>query len=391
MNKKTPSARLRIAVIIRLYSRVGGGAERYCVEVTERLAQKHEVHVFTQDIKTDTHADIHFHKIQVWTEKPRFFNLWLFSWATYKLTRNNFDIVHSHAMITHANVYTLHVPCVRSTYTLGSRWKKFQSGLGALLSPRKLGYLLLEYLQLYPRKNRQFITVSELLSKNIVSNYPRLINQLTIAYPGINPSPPEKNKMLRRQAMRTSLNIPDSAFVALFVSNEFRRKGLPTILKALYELNHPDLHLIVAGAENPELMKKLATEYHLDQQIHFVGVFKKMDELYTAVNALIHPTLIDTYAMVVLEAMSHALPVIVSNADYCGFTEHLTDKEALIIKDPKNSTEIASHIERLLSDPAFSKMLSENGRIKAASITWDDTLEQTLKAYRKALPGQRIE
>ena len=131
--------------------------------------------------------------------------------------------------------------------------------------------------------------------------------------------------------------------------------------------------------------------YKKNKQIHFVGVCKKMDDLYAAVNALIHPTLIDTYAMVVLEAMSHAVPVIVSNADYCGFTEHLTNKEALIIKDPKNSTEIASHIEHLLSDPALCKMLSENGLIKAASITWDDTLEQTLKAYRKALPDQRIE
>ena len=388
MNNKTPSARLRIAVIIRLYSRVGGGAERYCVELTERLAQKHEVHVFTQDIKTDTHAGIHFHKIQVWTEKPRYINLWLFSWATYKVTRNNFDIVHSHAMVTHANVYTLHVPCVRSTYTLGSSWKKFQSWLGALLSPRKLGYLLLEYLQLYPRKNRQFIAVSELLSKNIVSNYPRLNNHITIAYPGISPCPPEDNKTVRRQAMRASLGISDSAFVAMFVANEFKRKGLPTILKALYELNHPDLHLIVAGAEKPEQMKDLAAEYHLDKQIHFVGVCKKMDDLYATVDALIHPTLIDTYAMVVLEAMSHALPVIVSNADFCGFTEHLTDKEALIIQDPENSTEIASHIERLRSDPALRSMLSENGRIKAASITWDDTLTQTLKAYQKALPGQ---
>ncbi len=40
--------KLRIAVLIRNYSASGGGAERYCVELTNRLSNIHEVHVFSQ-------------------------------------------------------------------------------------------------------------------------------------------------------------------------------------------------------------------------------------------------------------------------------------------------------------------------------------------------------
>ena len=40
---------MKIAVLIRNYRRSAGGAERYCVELTERLSVNHDVHVFSQN------------------------------------------------------------------------------------------------------------------------------------------------------------------------------------------------------------------------------------------------------------------------------------------------------------------------------------------------------
>ena len=52
---------MKIAILIRKYKRNAGGAERYCVELTEKLASYHEVHVFTQ--KHDSACkNIQFHK-----------------------------------------------------------------------------------------------------------------------------------------------------------------------------------------------------------------------------------------------------------------------------------------------------------------------------------------
>lgn len=55
-------SRLRIAVLIRHYTRIGG-AERYCVELTERLAEQHEVHLFCQAIEVEPHPNIIVHII----------------------------------------------------------------------------------------------------------------------------------------------------------------------------------------------------------------------------------------------------------------------------------------------------------------------------------------
>ena len=59
---------MKIAVLIRNYRRSSGGAERYCVELSEKLAIHHEVHVFAQSYE-DNNSNIKFHKISKYFEK----------------------------------------------------------------------------------------------------------------------------------------------------------------------------------------------------------------------------------------------------------------------------------------------------------------------------------
>ena len=164
---------LRIAVLVARYTRIGG-AERYCVELTELLAEQHEVHVFCQTIATEQHPKIQFHTIAKPFAKPNYINNLVFSRLTRLATENKFDIVHSHAMVTHANVQTLHVPCILSRYTEISGVKKILRYVSTLLSPRLLAYLWLEKQQICTKNNRQIIAVSELLADNITRSYPQV-------------------------------------------------------------------------------------------------------------------------------------------------------------------------------------------------------------------------
>jgi len=118
---------------------------------------------------------------------------------------------------------------------------------------------------------------------------------------------------------------------------------------------------------------------------HFIGVIKNMSELYPVADTLIHPTLGDTYGMVVLEAMSHKLPVIVSSAKHCGFSEHLSNKEAVILHDPTDSQEISIGIQTLTNQLELRNKISENGFKKSQAINWKNTTNKTLNAYKKIL------
>jgi UDP-glucose:(heptosyl)LPS alpha-1,3-glucosyltransferase len=373
--------KLRIAVLIRNYSASGGGAERYCVELTNRLSKIHEVHVFSQH-NSESSESITFYQIPQWFKKPRYINQLLFSYLTKRVTQGKFDVVHSHDMATHANIYTLHVPCVRTKWTQSKGIRKILRWANTLLSPRKMAYLWLENKEMQTLPNRHFISVSEYLSRNILENYPRLNDHITIAHPGIEIQPNSDEKIAKlRKNFREKQNIPVYAFVLLFVAHGFKRKGLPAIIKALEILNNKDIHIVVAGSGSPKDIQ--IDSPTVQKNTHFIGMIKNMNELYPVADALIHPTLGDTYGMVVLEAMSHKLPVIVSSAQYCGFSEHLSNDETLILENPEDSNIIKEQIQKLYDNKLLRVNLSEKGLQKSRKISWDSTLKSTIQAYKQ--------
>jgi UDP-glucose:(heptosyl)LPS alpha-1,3-glucosyltransferase len=256
--------------------------------------------------------------------------------------------------------------------------------MNTLLSPRKMAYLWLENKEMQVLPNRHFISVSEYLSRNILENYPRLNDHITIAHPGIEIQTTNDKVIAElRKNFREKYNIPTSAFVLLFVAHGFKRKGLPAIIKALEILNNKDIHIVVAGSGNPKDIQ--INSPTVQNNTHFIGVIKNMSKLYPVADTLIHPTLGDTYGMVVLEAMSHKLPVIVSSAKYCGFSEHLDSNEAIILNNPTDSQEISMSIQTLNNQLELRNKISENGFKKSQTINWGNTTNKTLNAYKKIL------
>jgi len=366
---------LKVAVLIRHYNASAGGAERYCVELTKRLAKIYDVHVFTQH-NSEQSENITFHRIPQWFQRPRYLNQLLFSWFTRRETKYKFDIVHSHDMVTHANIYTLHVPCVKTKWSESKGVKGVLRWLNTLLSPRKIAYLWLEHSEMKPLKHRHFISVSEYLSRNILMNYPKTNKHITIAYPGLNKH--LKNIEPKPHTLKDKLLLTNNDFLFLFVGNDLLKKGLPSIIKAFELLGNNNIHLAIVGGGKKDAVN---IPVSLKNNIHFLGIINNMMDLYQESNCLIHPTLVDTYGMVVLEAMSAKLPVIVSNKNYCGFVEHLNDKQALILNNPKDAIELSEKINLVFSDAGLREEIAKNGFEKTQSISWENTLEKTLLAY----------
>lgn len=245
-----------------------------------------------------------------------------------------------------------------------------------------MAYLWLEQREMRALPGRHFISVSEYLSRNILANYPKLKNHITIAHPGINThSMSEGQIAILRQNFRNMHRIPDSAFVLLFVAHGFKRKGLPAIIAALENLENEQMHLVVAGNGNPEEID--INSPLVKQNTHFIGVVKTMDELYPVADVFIHPTLGDTYGMAALEAMSHGLPIVISGSQYCGLSEQLKYPEVLLLDDPTNPTEITAKIALLYEDLQLSQTISLAGQQKAKTINWQTTLDNTLKSYNQ--------
>ena len=379
--------RLRIALLVCRFDNTAGGAERYVVTLARALAQTDEVHVFSQDFGPPVPGVI-YHRIARPIRRPRWLNYLFFAWMTWRATRTGFDIVHSHENSWHGDVHTVHVvPVTYSLFTNKHGWQWCLRWMKVLSSPRLLSYLALERARY--RANSQCVVVSPWLGAALQSSFPKLLNPLAQITP-VCVFDPRRVQDAEKQIARKELGLPLQAKCLLFVGNDMRKKGLPQVFKVLSQLP-ATVVLVVAGASKQiGAMRALCAAQGLDQRVFFLGAVDAMEIAYTAADCLIHPTLEDSYAMVVLEAMAFALPVVVSGPAFCGISSELTEGvDALMLQDPLDVGAMRGTVQRVLEDPQLAAGLADKALMFASARNASRFAEQHKTVYLEQLARRR--
>jgi UDP-glucose:(heptosyl)LPS alpha-1,3-glucosyltransferase len=194
---------------------------------------------------------------------------------------------------------------------------------------------------------------------------------------------PGKASATEQAAARQVLGLPGDVFCVLFIGRQIRKKGLPALLQAMQTLD-PRFYLLAIGSTELEgEMRGLVRASGLEGRVRVLGSLAQIELAYRAADCLVHPTLEDTYAMVVLEAMSHGLPVIVSSARYCGISAELTDRvDALMLTDPQSAPELAQSIKRVADDQILSTSLARAGVAFASQRSWKKVAAGYQAIYR---------
>jgi UDP-glucose:(heptosyl)LPS alpha-1,3-glucosyltransferase len=369
---------MRVAVISRVFSKTGGGAERYSVALVQALASRHEIHVLAQDSNHPV-AGVNYHKIFCLSRKPRWVNQLVFAIASWWQTRSGFDVVHSHENTWQGQIQTIHVRPIRcnlfsarSRIRLGFQWVKIA------LSPRLITYLLLEGSRFRGSSARKVVATSENLRIECEQAYPTRQDDVTVILPGTN----LPHESISRSAARQQLGLSQHGKWVLFVANDYERKGLDALLQAMTHLP-ADTSLIVVG--NPRYApryRQQAQRLGLGERTHFLGSLDDLAPAYWAADCLAHPTLEDSFAMVVLEAMAHRLPVVVSGPAHCGIARQLSDGvQALLLPDPKDGQRLAELIGSVLDQPELAANLRCHGFAFAEQHSWERAALQYEQLY----------
>ena len=361
--------RLRIAVLNRTFATTGGGAERYSVALVEQLAAKHEIHVYAQHIDHEW-PDVSYHTVSSPLLKPRWINQLWFAAQTWWLTRKGFDIVHSHENTWHGDVQTVHVLPVKHNLFYGRKgWSRIVRWIKVVTSLRLLVYLLLERFRYAKRLGRQVVVTSDSLRSIMDSSYPACREMISVITPGITIPAPVTS--LRKSDARAMLRLPPSGPSLLFVANDYQKKGLKTLLEAVSKLP-VDVFLTVVGHPGQiSVFREQAKILGLGKRVFFLGSLKDISPAYEAADCLVHPTLEDTFAMVVLEAMSYGLPVVVSAPAYCGIAGLLQEGiNALMLDAPRDAGYLHCVLERILFQPELSKKLAQGASDFARKYEW---------------------
>jgi UDP-glucose:(heptosyl)LPS alpha-1,3-glucosyltransferase len=365
--------RLKVAVLHRNFDPTAGGAEHYAVALVEELAHLHEFHVFSQSRNHDS-ALVHYHRVPQWFVRPRWLNQLVFAAYCAYATRKGFDVVHSHENTWSGDVQTVHViPLTHNLFAGKTRAGLTWQWIKVMLSLRLLTYVILERLRFRARTGRWFIAVSSNMNRLLQYSMGCAPESIMTIAPGVHAGADLSMGELavRRLHARQLLGLSETASCLLWVGHDAQKKGLQTAIEAL-RLLPSECVLVVAGAAKPKEHWAHLLSEDVRWRVIEKGVVsaQTLQTLYEACDVLVHPTREDTYAMVVLEAMANALPVIVSSAQYCGISAQLSDMtNALILSDPEDASDLAGKVVLALQGH-LGESLSKQARAWAKTQDW---------------------
>ena len=381
--------RLRIAVLNRTFSAKAGGAERYAIALVEQLAARHDIHVFAQSIEHNW-PGVTYHRVKMPLRRPRWINQLWFAAATWWATRKHFnpgletgfDVVHSHEITWHGDVQTVHVLPVKHNLFHGrAGWRLALRWLKVLTSPRLLVYLGLEHFRYAVQPGHAVVATSDSLLAIFEATYAVAAGMTSVITPGIVlPNLPISEA--GKQTARQQLGLPQAQPCILFVGNDFRKKGLSALIDSLRVLPEQVVLAVVGHSAQLPGFRQQVQAAGLGARVFFLGALDDVGPAYRAADCLAHPTLEDTFAMVVLEAMAHRLPVVVSGAKYCGIAGLLEQGvNALLLNEPRDVVALSDGLRRVLGDEALKTKLAQAARVFAENFEWSARAAAQEKLY----------
>lgn len=162
---------------------------------------------------------------------------------------------------------------------------------------------------------------------------------------------------------------PTGRTVFLSAGTQSIRKGTPYLLEAWRRLQPaPGTALWMAGKVDlpPSLLEALPGQVELLGPLSHASLFER----YRQASVLVLPSLCEGFALVILEAMAHGLPVITTPNSGCGtFVEDGVNGWVIPIRDAEA---LADRMAWCCDNPQALAEMGRRSREKARTWTWHD-------------------
>jgi len=377
------------------------GTERRVAEWTSRLTSDFDVHVYSQDVQDLDLSKVTWHRISK-IPGPHLFNfLW---WLGANHFRRWWD--RRIRGLRHDLVFTAGTNCLDAdAISIHIVFQEFESHVRPELAlarnsitswptiiHRRLYYRLIITLEkiLYRQPRAQLILIARKTASDLDRFYgPH--SPLPVVYMGIDHAcfNPESRSSMRSQ-VRRELNIASDQIVLLLVGNDWRKKGLTTLLSALSSIQNEQAILLVAGSDEKATYEQEVRRMGLEGRVRFMPSRADVQFYYAAADIYVGPSLEDTFAQPPAEAMSCGLPVITTITN--GTAEIITDGvDGLILNEPTNVEGLAAQLRLLIENPSLCERLGKQASITAQKYTWDRNGEEFRRIFAEILSRKRGE
>lgn len=170
-----------------------------------------------------------------------------------------------------------------------------------------------------------------------------------------------------------------------FVGRISEEKGIDTLLSAAKNL--PEASFSFAGG----FTQALGMKSDASNNVEFVGWLDRaqLSNFYRMARFVVVPSkCYETFGLVILEAMSHGLPVIASRIG--GLPEVIDDGVTGVFFEPGNSYDLASKIKLLWKNPQVCRKMGQAAREKVvAEYSEEKYYDRLLSVYETAIKLNR--
>ena len=348
---------MKIGVVVKDFISQRGGVERFAWQfVAQSQERGHEVHVLANRWNREEEGRFTLHRVPA-LRWPSLAKLISFPLMADRLLRGlaPFDIVFGLTPLFSLDVYRLgeglHREVLQRRYrsSLTRAWKR--------LGFKSQFLLWMEKRMFSPGHFRRVITISEASRRQLIGYYQIPQEQVITIYNGVdlqrfNPTVREAH----RGAARRKWEIEEEEMAVLFVGNDFRRKGLMSLLQAIGLLHRRGMRVkgLVAGRGSPRPFAQLIRGLGIEGRILFLGGIDQVEEAYAGADLFVLPSYYDPFGYACLEALACGLPVITTQ--YAGASEIIEEgKNGRVIPSPEPDS-LAEAITTIYQEGAWGRV-----------------------------------
>ena len=395
---------MRLAVVSPFLDR-RHGTERCIVEQLERFAARSgvEIHLYSQRVEdlagvlrypnASTSARILWHKVPAIGGPHLFAYLWWFfanqaqRWWDSHIRGQKFDLLYSPGInALDADAVAVHIVFHELYLQVRAQLRFRDAPLASwpLLFHRKLYYRLMMALErkIYRRTPSSLTGVSGMVASRLAKHFER--TDVVVIRNGVDTRrfSPEL-RLARRTSVRGQFSLSLGDFCILLIGNDWKTKGLDTLLSALALCRELPLKLLVVGTDDRDAYETTVRACGIADRVRFLDPSPDVLQFYAAADVYVGPSLEDAYGLPILEAMACGMPVIASPR--AGASEIINDKwNGMILRDPQDSQELAGLLRTLYANPELCRQIGQEGRLTAQQQTWDRNAEAVWQLLKDA-------
>jgi glycosyltransferase involved in cell wall biosynthesis len=237
---------------------------------------------------------------------------------------------------------------------------------------QRLGYR--RYLDALRRTNTLF-AVSPQTAAEVAALTGRALEEVLIARVGISAPPPPAGRGV-------------AGHYFLYVGGPDQHKNIGVLLDAIAILPDIPERLVIAGQWTRRQRLRLSRDLEqrgLAARVEHAGFVPavQLERLLRGATAVVMPSRREGFGLPVAEAMARGVPVIHSDIEVL----RTVSGSAALTFDPDQPAQLADALRRVSETPSLRARLVTAGLEQVAGMGWDETVELTLAAYRRAVSG----